>query len=169
MEQIMRSKRFRRPQSGLSLIEAMVAVFILAAGLLGLAALQGRSLAYAESSFYRSIAADLAADLADRIRANRPPFFGLTDDTPPLLAPGLAATPNLSTCTVTAGAVTGCPAAFNVQSDMTLWNTAVRAQLLNGRWTLTATSSGYQYIYTLTIFWLDDRSGKEGSYTTVIE
>jgi type IV pilus assembly protein PilV len=197
MESMMRTDKRPGRQGGMSLIEAMVAVFILAAGLLGLAALQARSLAYAESSFYRSIAADLAADLADRIRANRPPFFALNDSVPPVRVDsvlparqgGLAAVPKLSTCVQ--ADLKKCPAVFNVVNDMTSWDAALRAQLPTGAtWTLAnpekvvaphqvpllaadpnavPDDAVMGWRYTLTITWLDDRSGQNASYVTVIE
>ena len=77
-------------QSGMSLIEVMVAVLVLAVGLLGLASLQARALVWSDSSHYRSIAADLASDLADRIRANRMPYIGVDESAN--LAAGLTAT-----------------------------------------------------------------------------
>lgn len=181
----MRTERFGYHQAGMSLIEVMVAVFILGTGLLGLAALQARSLAYAQSSFYRSIAADLAADLADRIRANRPPFFALDDSTPPVRpsTTELAKVPNWSTCNQT-NINTSCPTDFNVKNDMTSWNNALVAQMPIGTtWVFSnptkvvapdqtpsavadADAMGWQY--TLTITWPDDRSGGQASYVTVI-
>lgn len=157
-------------QQGMSLVEVMVAVVILASGLLGLAALQSRSLIFAQSSHYRSVAADLGADLADRIRANRPPFLALDDAA---VRPGdLAATPDFAGCVQSADldVVTGCPGVFLVGAEMAAWNSALRAQLVNGRWNLVAAAAGQGFRYTLTITWLDDRAGNaDASYTTVIE
>lgn len=163
--------RFARQQHGMSLIEVMIAVFIMASGLLGLAALQSRSLVFAQSSFYRSVATDLAADLADRIRANRPPFLALNDETPAVRPAELLAAPDFGTCTQDGdNAPTGCPATFRVVADMTDWNTAVRSQLVNGRWTLVSVAAGQGFRYTLTLTWFDDRgNNQDASYTTVIE
>lgn len=165
--------RFARQQHGMSLIEVMIAVFIMASGLLGLAALQSRSLVFAQSSFYRSVATDLAADLADRIRANRPPFLALNDETPAVRPAELIAAPNFGTCLQNADhdqAPTGCPLSFRVAADMTEWNTAVRSQLVNGRWTLVSVAAGQGFRYTLTLTWFDDRgNNQDASYTTVIE
>jgi type IV pilus assembly protein PilV len=55
---------------GFSLIEVLVAVVVLSIGLLGLAALQVSGLRVGQSSFYRAQAAQLATDMADRLRAN---------------------------------------------------------------------------------------------------
>lgn len=63
-------KHFSRFQRGVSLIEVMVALFIMAVGLLGAAAMQLNALKYTDSSRYRTQATFIAYDMLDRIRAN---------------------------------------------------------------------------------------------------
>lgn len=58
-------------QQGFSLIEALVAVVILAFGLLGLAGLQATSIKSNDSALFRSQATLLAYDMADRMRTMR--------------------------------------------------------------------------------------------------
>lgn len=60
-----------RTQTGFTLIEILVAVVVLAIGLLGLAGLQVTSLRFNNSSYLRSQATNLAYDLVDRMRVNR--------------------------------------------------------------------------------------------------
>ncbi|MEH6686099.1 MAG: type IV pilus modification protein PilV [Halopseudomonas sabulinigri] len=60
-----------RTQRGATLIEVLIAIVVLAIGLLGLAGLQISSLQSNQSSYYRSQATILAYDLTDRMRANR--------------------------------------------------------------------------------------------------
>ena len=57
-------------QRGVSLIEVLVAVVVLTIGLLGLAGLQANGMKVSLSSHYRAQAAQLAQDMADRMRAN---------------------------------------------------------------------------------------------------
>ncbi|WP_236233014.1 type IV pilus modification protein PilV [Pseudomonas tohonis] len=64
------NKYFSRTQRGVSLIEVMIAVFIMAVGLLGAAAMQLSALKYTDSARYRTQASFIAYDIADRIRAN---------------------------------------------------------------------------------------------------
>lgn len=59
-------------EAGFTLMEVLVAFLILSVGLLGLAGLQMKGLAYAHQSYQRSLATLLAQDMADRMRANRP-------------------------------------------------------------------------------------------------
>jgi len=57
-------------QAGLTLIEVMVSMLILAVGLLGAAAIQLNALKYTDSSLMTSQASFIAYDMLDRIRAN---------------------------------------------------------------------------------------------------
>ncbi len=59
-----------RMQSGISLIEVMVAVFVLAIGLLGMAGLQMASLRSNQSSYERSAAVLAAYTMIDRLRTD---------------------------------------------------------------------------------------------------
>ena len=56
---------------GFSLVEAMVALVVLAVGMLGIAGLYVTTLRSSGGAIYRQQAVGLAEDLADRIRANR--------------------------------------------------------------------------------------------------
>lgn len=58
-------------EAGATLIEVLVAMVVLAIGLLGLAGLQATSIQSNHSAYYRSQATLLAGDLGDRMRANR--------------------------------------------------------------------------------------------------
>lgn len=58
-------------QSGITLIEALVALFIMSIGLLGVAGLQATSISAGHASTQRSQAVFLSYDIADRMRANR--------------------------------------------------------------------------------------------------
>ena len=53
------------------MVEVLVALVVLAIGLLGIAALYLNSLQAGRTAVYRTEAINLAADLADRIRMNR--------------------------------------------------------------------------------------------------
>lgn len=60
----------RNNQSGFTLLEVMVAVFVLAIGLLGMAHLQVTTLKANQSASLKSQANILASDIIDRMRAN---------------------------------------------------------------------------------------------------
>lgn len=162
-------------QQGVSLIEAMVAIAILAAGLLSLGALQAKSVMMNQSAYYRSIAASLASDLADRIRANRSPYIAsdLANFPQP---PDFANCPQNSSkdTAPTCAAQTSPRNAYLVQAEMTAWNASLRSQLLNGSYTLASADAGNGFLrYTLTLTWTDDRSqtgtAMDSTYTAVIQ
>lgn len=58
-------------QSGVTLIEILITLLVLAIGLLGLAALQGFSLQAGQVSYLRTQATNFAYEVADHARANR--------------------------------------------------------------------------------------------------
>ncbi|MEC5387363.1 type IV pilus modification protein PilV [Uliginosibacterium sp. H3] len=168
-------RKTRVQQVGVALIEVMVSVAILALGLLGMAGMQARSLMMNQSSHYRSIAADLAGDLADRIHANRSPYLSGSGSATSAPLP-----PDFSKCTQgsTDKSTTSCLAqgsgvqSYRASTEISEWNTTVRAQLPSATWSLTKESgaiSGY-YRYTLSITWLDDRTtAGNATYSVVIE
>lgn len=64
------SIRSRAAQHGFSLLEVMIALLVLAVGLLGLAALQNLGLRINHQSYERTQATILIEDMIDRMRAN---------------------------------------------------------------------------------------------------
>jgi len=60
-----------RKQTGTSLIEVLVTILIVSFGLLGVAGVVGKGLKDSHSSYGRTQASLLAADIVDRMRANR--------------------------------------------------------------------------------------------------
>jgi len=60
-----------RTQGGVTLIEILITLLVLAVGLLGLAALQGFSLQAGQVSYHRTQATNIAYEVADFARANR--------------------------------------------------------------------------------------------------
>ena len=58
-------------QTGFSMVETLVALFVLAVGILGLSSLHATSMRGGSSSYYRSQAVMIAYDAMDRMRSNR--------------------------------------------------------------------------------------------------
>jgi len=62
---------FARRTAGFSMLEVLIAILVLAFGLLGFAMLQTMSVRFVQSSNYRTQATNLAYDLLDQMRSNR--------------------------------------------------------------------------------------------------
>lgn len=66
------SKPWRRPQAGATMIEVLVAMLVVSFGVLAVSGLLAAASRFGKTSEYRSVATLLAADITDRMRANRP-------------------------------------------------------------------------------------------------
>jgi type IV pilus assembly protein PilV len=134
---------------GVTLIEVLVALVIVAVGLLGLAGLQVRGLSIQKDAHGRALATQLALDLADRMRANRVP--GTL--TPPIDYTFTAAYPaTLPTAPADCEAVV-CNEAQQAQFDRARWVARVN-QTLPGGWAHVAPIGGTgNRAWNVTLLW----------------
>ncbi|WP_066976792.1 type IV pilus modification protein PilV [Methylomonas lenta] len=137
-----------KKSAGFTLIEVLVAVVVLAIGLLGLAGLQASSLRNNQSAYNRSQATQLAYDIADRMRANTIAQANYLTAT---MAP-TAATDQAADCEAVS---TTCTPADMAENDLFEWNAALTTLLPSGVGTITIAGG----IYTITINWDDNRDG----------
>jgi type IV pilus assembly protein PilV len=110
-----------RPQRGLSLIEALVAILLLSMCALSYAALQLRGMSANSSAMWRSKAALLAYEMADRMRANR---VGMTGGSYNALTVPAA----VNEC----GVAAPCAPARMAALDYYLWSTTIGQELPGG-------------------------------------
>jgi type IV pilus assembly protein PilV len=136
-----------KPQNGFTMVETLVALVVLAIGMLGIAALYLNSLQAGRTAIYRTQAVNFAADLADRIRANRTAVANYgnvyTDDFLPVPA-----------CYTTAG----CTAAELAASDLSRWKADIAQQLPNGLGQVAVTlpvAAGEPASYVITVRWAE--------------
>ena len=135
---------------GFTMIEVLVAIFVLAIGLLGLAGLQTTSLKNNTSAYTRSQAQLLAYDMLDRMRSNQEGVkLGNYDDL-------LSSAPTDPNC-----AGSGCSVAELAQHDAYEWSTFLAQTLPSG--TGLVTGSGAGSIFTITVMWDDERTGATGT------
>jgi type IV pilus assembly protein PilV len=125
-----KTRLLKRRTRGVTLIEVLVALVIVAVGLLGLAGLQVRGLSIQKDAHGRAIATQLALDLADRMRANRvpgtltPPIDYTFTSAYPTGTPPAASTDCASVV---------CNEAQQAQFDLAFWLMRV-SQALPGGW-----------------------------------
>jgi type IV pilus assembly protein PilV len=137
-----------KTNSGFTLIEVLIAMLVLAVGLLGLAGLQATSLKNNQSAYNRSQATQLAYDLADRMRAN---IAGKARYT--------AILPSSATAKANCLTTTGCTPADLAENDLFEWNSAVSNNLPSGIGTLAVTGN----MFTIRITWDEDRDGDDSN------
>ena len=142
---------------GFSLVEAMVALVVLAVGMLGIAGLYVTTLRSSGGAIYRQQAVGLAEDLADRIRANR---------TANVAYQGAAANNNC----YGAAAVADCTPAQMAANDLFIWQQQVtNPQTLPGGAGVVAVAGGAQpYTYTITITWTE-QGGQALNYVLTLQ
>jgi type IV pilus assembly protein PilV len=146
-----------KTNTGFTLIEVLIAMLILAGGLLGLAALQTYTLRSNLAAYNHGQATQLLYDMADRMRANNcnkdlttcnaavPNYIIANSNT-------VATTVNAACSTTTN---TTCTPKILADNDLIEWNNAIVATLPMGRGSISSANG----VFTLSITWDDDRSG----------
>jgi type IV pilus assembly protein PilV len=132
---------------GFSLVEAMVSLVVLSVGMIGIAALHGQGLSASNTAQFRSLAVNLTADMADRIRVNR---LGQAD------YGGAAADRDCD-----AGGI-DCTAAQMAQHDLFVWSRQVQQMLPNGQGLVQFNAGTMPPSFTIGVSW--DEVG-EGTVT----
>lgn len=135
-------------QSGLSLVETLAALVVLSVGLLGIAALQVQGMSAGQTANYRTHAANLAADMAERIRSN------------PLGLDAYAGPGSDNQCAAAAGEGLDCTPEQMAAHDLFLWDRAIRTGLPNGDWRIQVDSGSVPPGYRLEVYWVEPRQGR---------
>lgn len=130
-------------QSGVSLIEILIALFTLSIGLLGLAAMQAQSLQFNQSAQMRTQATILANDIIDRMRANNDPNALVT-----YVNEAATTTPG-QTCE---GAGVTCTTSQMATADVGRWRETISDRLPQGTGEIENLNN---LMYEVTITWLD--------------
>ena len=139
----------RNKQSGSSLLEVMVALFVLAVGLIGVLVMQAKSGKYNQSTYYYAQAAFLANDIADAMRTNRSvaSSYNIMLNDP---------MPTAKSCASTS---VSCTAAELKDWNIRNWRTNVENSLPSGKASI-ETNGDFS---TITIQFDDARSTSDGS------
>ena len=128
------------------MIEVLVALLILAIGLLGIAALQFKGLRYSNDSFMRSQINFLAYDIADRMRTNNTLAANYLGN---YVVPAVG---GANACNM----ATGLETAANATNDLGGWRNSLDAALPPGA-TADITIAGT--LYSVILAWTDREGG----------
>jgi type IV pilus assembly protein PilV len=142
--------------SGFTLIEILIAMVILSVGLLGLAGMQTTVLKNNQSAYHRSLATQLAYDIADRIRANLDDANKLAASTYTTMH--LEDAGDQSDCLSVSST---CTTADMAENDLYEWNQALAA-LPSGQGSVTVVAA--TRTFTVTITWDDNRDGDDPNF-----
>ena len=112
----------RDAQSGITLIETMIAILVLSFGMLGMLSVFINSLKITSTSHLRSIAAQQSYALADSIRASMPQLT---------VYPGVSGSA-VANCL----SATGCTTAEMAQTEMAVWQARLTQLLPSGASTI---------------------------------
>ena len=135
--------------AGFTLVEVLIAMLVLAIGLLGLAALQINSLRNNQSAYNRTQATLLAYEMADRMRTNKTAIAsGSYISTSP--------SPGTQSSVFCNGITNFCIAQLMATYDLELWY----AHIISALGVLATGSVGFDpatEIFTITINWPENR------------
>ena len=141
-------RRVTRRQRGDTMIEVLVTIIIIAVGVLGTAALQVTTLKNLSTSHSASVAAIVAEDFSERMRAN--PTVALADGYVHKVAPAVYPDCAANVCDMAQLAV----------YDTGTWWDQLTTVLPAGRAEVTR---GLGTTFVLTVRWDEDRSGSTGT------
>jgi type IV pilus assembly protein PilV len=140
-----------RTERGAGLIEVLVAVLILALGLLGMAGLQANALKKNQSSYARGQAVMMSYYILDAMRADRPNALSGNYDT-------------ASTGLCSSAAITGTTLADNTRKN---WVDSLRDNLGDADTTCGIIDCDNAGVCTITIQWNDELAGGLGAQSFV--
>ena len=162
---IIKTKR----QHGFTMIEVLIAAFVLGVGLLGLAALQAQSLQFNFSAYQRSQATILAYDIIDRMRANQSEVLSASYNQALMTGP----TGNVNCQTAAANCSSADMATFDIsqwECSLGNWNNSatcvgfgIEGPLAEGDGSIAIDVVAGRAQITVTVTWLDNRTLDEGN------
>lgn len=155
-----------KTQKGFTLLEVLVALVVLSGGLLGMAALHIDGVSTGYSALQRTHAVNLAADMADRIRANPNGDYNVGIDNLDDTAPGAKCADNID------GEAPGaCSPAEMAAYDVWEWREALDADeatgLPNGKGQIDRDTGTDPVSMIITVTWED--KGVERSYRLTVQ
>lgn len=150
----MRTVRTRTSSAarGFTLVEVLVALVVMSVGMLGIAALYLEGMRAGRTALYRTTAVNLAADMADRIRANLP------------AGNAYAGTgPGADESCVNGDA--DCTPVQLAADDWFSWSSEIKAQLPQGARAEILVNTAPAPVYTVTLEWPEIGQTEAATYS----
>jgi type IV pilus assembly protein PilV len=138
-----------RKDSGFSLVEAMVSLFVIMFGVLGLAGLQMLAINNTETARYQSLATMLASSMAASMQANAA-YWGTPPPTITVNGTTVSGGPPSFTGTCVGNVCTAPQMAYY---DLTNWGSAMANGLPSGQGNIQCSQSSTPAVCTLTLSW----------------
>jgi type IV pilus assembly protein PilV len=140
-----------RRQAGVSLVEVLVAILVVSFGVLAVTGLQATAARFGKTSEFRAVATLLAADMADRMRANKPGVdagnYTLIDD-----FAAIDAMPEVPECAI----ANACLVSELASIDVAEWRRAMFSSLPGSNGYVTTEAIGGRVIAAdVWVAWLD--------------
>jgi len=149
---------------GFTLVEVLVALVVLTVGMLGIAAVYLEGLRSSRTAMLRTQAVMLAADMSDRIRANRYVFSGAQ-----AYDPATAVAAANTACDRATDPNSKCTPAQMFANDLARWQTAVQARLPGGTGTVGFAIVNTIPTYTVTVSWVESGESVGGTYILTVQ
>lgn len=152
--------------SGSSLVEVMVALFVLAIGLMGILAMQTKSVQFNKSADTYTRAMTLANDIAERIRINPKNVAAYASTTLPQAPPTNCSTNNISAA--------ACSASDLVNWDLYQWSETIKQSLPAGAGSIAQKTLGSADYLQITVSFDENPLGSDSAnvrkqYTLLVE
>jgi len=137
--------------AGFSLVEVLVAMLILAIGLLGLAALQTQGVRFNNDAFVRTQGTTIAYDIIDKMRGNRANAVSYTTAN----FPARNALPGSGFYSWGSPPYNCNPLSATITNDLACWLNTVELVLPQGQATITQQAAPNTSLFDISISWLD--------------
>ncbi|MBA57215.1 MAG: type IV pilus modification protein PilV [Pseudomonadales bacterium] len=132
-------------QTGVGLIEVLVAVLVLTIGILGMVALQTKALQFNQESVYTSQALMMAYEMTDRMRANKGSQLDYLVD----YGSNVIANADCES--------SDCSPSQMAKFDAAAWKSAIEVNLPSGDGQIAVDNSGTRPFYTISVRFSDQR------------
>lgn len=148
----------KRQTAGFTLIEVLVAVLVLSAGLLGVAGTMLTATRSSTSNYLKQQGVQYAYDIVDRMRANLLVAAAASSSNPYIVGFDTPAATPAKECTSSAGSAVDCNPVQMAAYDVWQWRSSMKTALPGGSGAIVVDAGGPQNntaIVTVTVQWSD--------------